>query len=271
MKIREAFPKVFERAYPAIDPATPMFSVLPLLRFHEIDAIPLSSFDSSKKQRAVFGYSSLARILLVNPRRFEEFLKQPCEEVSDQLSVVDARGPLSRLLDAFLSARFGFARVVEKRGVGGLLTLGDVQGLYESGAIRTRLRAEDVASRIFSLPPGTTLRAALNEMFRRRNRRVFISGTTEFVWDRAIIEHLFSPAFLAEYEKGATEDVLGGPISEVEAISALEAHGGMKLEEAADILTERRGQCLVFDDKVVTPWDVVMKPWEARALKIRAS
>ena len=270
MRVKEAFPKAFERAYPAIDPATPMLSVLPLLRFHEIDAIPLS-FDSSEKQRAVFGYSSLARILLIGPGRFEEFLKQPCEQVSDQLSVVDADGPLSRLLDAFLSTRFGFARAVEERGVGGLLTLADALQLYESGAIRTRLRAEDVASRVFSLPPETPLRAALDEMFRRRNRRVFISGTREFVWDRAIIDHLFSPAFLAEHEKGPTEDMLGGPISQIKATSALEARGGTELEEAAGILAERRGQCLAFEDKVVTPWDVVMKPWKARALEVRAA
>ena len=34
MRISEAFPQIFARAYPAVDPNTPMLSALPLLRIH---------------------------------------------------------------------------------------------------------------------------------------------------------------------------------------------------------------------------------------------
>src|SRR5215472_6443554 len=157
MKIREAFPRVFERAYPAVDPRTPVMSVLPLLRFHEIDAIPLS-LDSEKKDRGIFGFSCLARMMTLRPDRFGQFLKQPCQDVSDPLATVQARQSLAKLLAAFLESRFGFARVLDKKEVGALVTLSDVLELYQTGEVSSELLAKDVASDVFSVSKASNLR-----------------------------------------------------------------------------------------------------------------
>jgi len=268
LRIEEAFPQVFQKTYPVLDPKTPMISALPLLRFHEIDALPLS-FDSSKKQRGLFGFSCLARILTLGPRRFSSFLKQPCEDASEPLTTVHSKSALSRLLDAFLETRFGFARVVESRRVGALLSLDDFLELYDRGAIGSELTLNHVASEAFSLSPETTLKKTLEEMFARRYRRVFISETRDFVWDRGIIEHLFSPAVLAMVAQDPSSNPLAISISEIGTTRALEARPDMTVPEAAEALGTRRGQCLVFDGKVVTPWDVVMKPWKSKKLQVR--
>ena len=261
------FPKMFERAYPAVDPTTPILSVLPLLRFHEIDVLPLS-FDAGRRQKGVFGFSCLARLMKVRPG-VGSFLKRPCEVVSEPLATIRSDRSLSSLLNVFLRRRFGFARVVESRGVGALLTLPDVLGLYEDGTIRSSLTLEDVGSSAFSMPSDSTIREALVEMFDRRIRRVFISGTSEFIWDRRIIEHLFSPAVLATLAHRESGDILKMPISEIGTTTAKKAEGRLQLREAAALLKVEPGQCLVFNGKVVTPWDVVMKPWKGRELKIR--
>lgn len=268
MRIEEAFPRVFERAYPALDPNTPMVSALPLLRFCEIDVLPLS-FDSARKHRGIFGFSCLARILTLGPRRFSSFLKQPCEDVSEPLATVNSKSALGRLLDTFLETRFGFARVVESGGVGALLSLDDTLGLYDGGAMSSSLTAGQVASDAFSLPPETTLKETLEEMFARRYRRVFLSETRDFVWDRGIIEHLFSPSVLARVAQDPSSDPLAIPISDIGTTKAKEAAPDMTVAEAAERLRTKPGQCLVFDGKVVTPWDVVMKPWKSRKLKVR--
>jgi hypothetical protein len=269
LKIREAFPKMFERAYPAVDPTTPMLSVLPLLRFHEIDVLPLS-FDAGKRQKGVSGFSCFARLMKVRPEKVGSFLKQPCEVVSEPLATIGADRALSNLLDVFLRRRFGFVRVVERKGAGALLTLPDVLGLYQGGILRSSLSLEDVASDAFSMPSKSTLREVLIEMFDRRIRRVFISGTREFVWDRSVIEHLFSPAVLARVAQLESQDILEIPISAIGTTTAKEAEGCMQLEEAAASLKAEPGQCLVYGGKVVTPWDIVMKPWKERELKIRS-
>ena len=268
MRINQALPRLFERAYPAIDPNTPMISVLPLLRFHEIDALPLS-FDSAKKQRGIFGYTSLARILSLGPKRFPAFLSQPCEDVSEPLATVRADQQLSKLLDEFQRTRFGFARVTEKKRIGGLVSLDDVLRLYESGIVSCELNIEGVSSKVFWTQPSSTVREVLEQMFERRIRRVFVGRRREFVWDRSIVEYLFSPAVLAKVAREPSKDVLDIPVSGIEPTEAIKADPDETLKEAAARLTSERGQCLVFDGRVVTPWDIVMKPWETKKLKIK--
>jgi hypothetical protein len=266
--IKDALPSIFQVSYPVLDPKTDMLSALSLLRFQDIDALPLS-FDSERKQRAVMGFSSLARIMQIDPRTLPKFLKQPCEEASEPLATVNAEGSLSMLLDKFLQTRFGFARVNDRKKVGALARLRDLLNLYGTGRFEAELAAEDVASPIFSLPSETKLRTALEKMFDNKCRRVFIQGTKRFVWDRTIIERLFSPAALAAAAENPSRDILGMPLSDFEMLEAGVAKPGTSLTNAAEQLAVLQGECLVVDGKVVTPWDVVMKPWKARALKIR--
>jgi len=267
LKIREAFPNLFEKAYPAVDSTTPILSVLPLLRFHEIDVLPVS-FEAGRRQKGVSGFSCLARLMKVRPEGVGPFLERPCEIVSEPLTTIRADRSLSSLLNVFLRRRFGFARVLESKGAGALLTLPDVLGLYQDGTLRSSLTLEDIGSTAFSMPRESTVREVLVEMFDRRIRRVFISRTHKFVWDRSIIEHLFSPAILAKLTRRESEDILEMPISGIGTATAKDAEGRLRLREAAALLKVEPGQCLVFNGKVVTPWDVVMKPWKEKKLKI---
>jgi len=267
LKIREALPSLFEVAYPVVDPKTEMFLALSLLRFEEIDALPLS-FDADGKHRAVAGFSSLARLMRLEPKGLQRFLRRPCEEASEPLASVEAGRNLSVLLDKFLETRFGFARVNERNRVGALARLRDLLALYGAGRFETRLAVEDVASPIFALPRETSVREALDQMFDRRCRRVFISGTKKFVWDRGIIERLFSPTVLALATKSPSKDFLTAPLSEFEGLTATDVKPSTGLKEAARMMRLTRGHCLTFEDKVVTPWDVVMKPWKEKELRI---
>jgi hypothetical protein len=268
LKIRDALPELFQKTFPLLDPKTKTLPALSLLEFHDIDALPLS-FDAEKKHRAVAGFSCLARLMQLDRNELPKFLEQPCEKVSEPLSSVGADSRLSFLLDKFLQTRFGFVRVEDRKKVGTLVGLWDLLGLYETGELETGLTVEDVASPIFSMPQETSTRRALKAMFDKRCRRIFIDGTVRFVWDRGIIERLFSPGALKKAVENPSKDILGMPLSEFRMIRAEEVESGTTLKEAARMLRMERGQCLVFDGMVATPWDVVMKPWEAKALKIR--
>lgn len=160
-------------------------------------------------------------------------MKQPCKVVSEPLTTIRADKTLSGLLDAFLRKRFGFACVVESKGAGAPLTLPDVLGLYQDGMLRSSLSLEDVSSVTFSMPSESITREVLVEMFNRRIRRVFISGTRKFVWDRSVIEHLFSPAVIARVAQLELQDILETPISAIGTTTAKEVVGRMQIREAA--------------------------------------
>lgn len=272
VRIRDALPELFNKAYPVIDPKTEMLAAMSLLRFHEIDALPLSLDAETREHghKAVFGFSSLARLLLLKPKDFADFLSAPCEVASERLATVRASRPLASLLDVYERTKFGFARVDDDKTVGALASLTDVMVLYESRAVSSALAVREVASPIVSTKGETTLRKVLELMFEKRHRRIFVSGERAFVSDRAIIGHVFSPSTLSAIGRDGS-DVLASPVSDVEAIRAKEIEQTVPLGEAAKTLrAERAGQCLVFDGMVVTPWDLVMKPWKSKALRVGA-
>ena len=275
LRIKDALPHIFEKAYPVLEPKTQMLPAMSLLRFHEIDALPLS-FDAAggqqQRPRAVYGYSILARLLLLGPKGLGAFLKQPCEKASEPLATVRANDSLSTLLDTFARMRFGFARIEDGRNVGALAGLSDVLGVYDSNMVETKLAVNDLGTSRLSMSGKTTLKKALEEMFQKRYRRIFISEAKdgrEFISDRGIIGYVFSPAILTAIMQDANSDVLNTPISAIEKMTAKEVAPRTTIRAAAKVLrNEKAGQCLVYDGMVVTPWDVVMKPWKTKVLKI---
>lgn len=274
MRIKDALPDIFKKLYPLIEPKTQVLPAMSLLRFHEIDALPFPLVADARVNtapRAVYGFSSLARIMALKPGQFGPFLRQPCEVAAERLTSVPANRSLARLLDLFAKTRFGFALVEDGMNLAAFAGLPDILPLYERGALVTSMTAEDVGSPIFSVPGETNLRRVLSAMFEHRFRRIFISGSHDFVSDRGIIGHIFNPATLNKMAEG-TGDVLDISVSKLDKMTARRVVPGTPVKKAANLLrASGPGQCLVFDEAVVTPWDVVMKPWTAHELTISAS
>lgn len=159
-----------------------------------------------------------------------------------------------------------------------LVSLADVLALYADGTVTTKMVSEDVSTAIFSMPGTTTVRDALQAMIHRRHRRIFISGKKEeedsslYVSDRSMMSYLFSPSILevlGREEERRQRDLLSTPISKVEKVVPSAIGPRATLKSAALRLRKDRGGCLVTGEgKVVTPWDVVMKPWMSNRLVI---
>lgn len=270
MKIGAAFPDILERKYASVKPGYPLLTVLYLLRMQEVDAVPLAYADNSNP-KAVFGFSSLPKLMALGPKRFGALLKGPCEDAADDLASLGVDDDLASLLDAYESKRLGFAIV---RGVGGeknrrsMVSLTDILGLYLKRALKTKMVVNDVATPMFSMPASTSIRSALQAMFRHRFRRVFISER-DYISDRSILGYLFSPLTLEQLEQERGNDILSAPIDKLEKMSAISVSPGTNLRTAALKLRVDRGECLVLSGgRVATPWDVVMKPWSAKKLAI---
>jgi CBS domain-containing protein len=270
LKLDSAFPHILERQYPVVKPDYPLLAVLYLLRMKDVDAVPIVT-QRGTRGRAVFGFSSLPKLVTLGPARFDRLLRGPCEEASDTLVSLSVEEDLESLLETFNSSGLGVALV---RGTGsdkrtGLVSLADVLRLYSSGAIRTDITTEDVGTRIFSLPRNTPIRRALQEMFRHSYRRIFLPGERTYVSDRGVMGYIFSPVVLEEIGNHPHEDILAAPLDEAEKETPLVVAPGTAVKMAALKLQGDRGGCLVTrGDKVITPWDVVMKPWLSGRLTI---
>jgi len=172
-------------------------------------------------------------------------------------------------LKVFSKTRFGFAWAELKSNslVGGFVSLRDLLSLYSRSVISTDLSIGDVASRnVFSLRSDTSLKQALEEMITRRIRRVLISDTGRVISDRQIIDHVFSPARL-EQVYATPPTLLDGKLGDLESTEPSKLHDDQSVKEAAELVRESAG-CVICRAGVVTPWDIIMKPWEQNKLRI---
>ncbi len=142
MQIEEALPQIFRRSYPVVQPTTELLLAVSLLRFHQIDALPIEFKTSRKKRLAVFGYSCLSRLLKTQPKDYGGFLKLPAKKAALELSTVNVDSEISELLKVFQKTKFGFAWV-ESEKLGGFASLRDLLLLYENGVIETSLKLQE--------------------------------------------------------------------------------------------------------------------------------
>jgi hypothetical protein len=269
MKIGEALPQVFSRASPVLDPGTQMLLAVSLLRFHQIDALPIGFKPRQEKRLAVFGYSCLKKLLETDPENYGKFLELPCEKASQELSTIPMTKDVKALLRIFQRTKFGFAWV-ESEKLGGFASLRDLVGLYVRGLITTDLTIGQVASPIFSLPADTKIKAVLREMFKRKFRRVFIEGKKAMVSDRRMIGYIFSTGRLEATAKNPAS-LLEIRLGEMESTQPYFVKENTGIMEAASIAGKLVEECIVCEKGVVTPWDLVMKPLALRRLQVNNS
>jgi CBS domain-containing protein len=270
LTIRGAFSRIFKRAYPAIDPDTRVLPAISLLKFHEIDTLPIRPNESTSKPQTITGYSVLAKFsALVEQRSLKAFLQRPCTEAAMELSSLGPNESLLRLFQAYRKSRFGYA-MIEAGGSVGMVSLADTLELYETEQIASDLTVGDVASKIYEIPGERSLSEALAVMFARRIRRIFVDGGDAFVSDRSIIGQVFSSDIMNSILRGS-RNVLQMSMNEMEKVRPERVDTQMSIRAAALRLKDKRDQCFVCEKGVITPWDLIMKPWIANALVERGS
>jgi hypothetical protein len=267
VEIGEALPQIFKRSYPVIQPTTELVLALSLLRFHQIDALPVGFKADQKKRLAVFGYSCLSRLLETEPKNYGNFLKLPAKKAALELSIIDVDEDIRSLLQVFQKTKFGFAWVESKR-LGGFASLRDMLRLYDQEIVQTQLSLSELASPIFSLPEETEIRNVLKEMFARRIRRIFIEGTDSLVTDRQIIGHLFSASRLEQISQ-KPKTMLEIELGDLETFAPKRVNGSISAKTGAKEMLGQMEECLVCEKGVITPWDIIMKPLARGELKIK--
>ena len=269
MKIGEALPHIFNRTYPVLEPGTQMLLAVSLLRFHQIDALPIGFKRLEKKRYAVFGYSTLSKLLQTKPSEYGKFLELPCETAALELSTIPDTKDLKTLLEIFRATKFGFAWAEGKFEAGGFASLRDLLTLYEKGIISTEMSVGEVASPIVSMDATTSLRDAINEMFNRRFRRMFVGGTNKVISDRRIIGYVFSTSRL-NVVTAKPQTLLDAKLGDLDAMHPEKVGSRSGIKQAAALMHGQTEECLVCEKGVVTPWDIVMKPWLEGKLEIHA-
>jgi len=268
MNLMEAMPEAFGRTWPALDPDSQVLLGLLLLRSRQIDAIPVTLRDT-EKIKFISGYSCLKKLAQTPLEDYGRFFKHSCTDYSVDLPIVSADANIGALLKVYSETEFGFvwAKYDANPEIGAFICLRDLLSLYDQSIISTHLRAKDIASRdVFSVEGESKLKHVIEEMINRRRRRVFVSHTSRVVSDRQIIDYLFSVEKLERVFAEPTT-LLEGTLGDVESVEPIKIDNEIELKEAAPMVIGEPGLA-VCDCGIVTPWDMIMKPWERNELRI---
>lgn len=265
MKVSEALPQVFKRTYPVLEANSQLVLGVSLLRFHQIDALPIGFERAQKKKYAVFGFSCLSKLLETAPKDYGKFLELSSESVALELSTVRADSDIKELLEVIKKTRFGFAWVEGKFETGGFASLRDLLELYEMGQFDTDMKVGEVASPIVSLEKDASLKTALEQMFAHRFRRIFVGE--KVISDRRIIGYIFSPSRLNQV-MGKPETLLDSKLGDLEGLIPIKVSQKSGIKTASKTMRGEVEECLICEKGVATPWDMIMKPWIAGKLRI---
>lgn len=273
MKIGSALPRLLERRYPTVKPSYPLLTVLYLLRIQDLAAVPIVA--DGKSPRAVFGFSILPKLMDLSSKSLDQYLAGPCGAASEELESFGMSDRVEDLLDSFERSKLGVALVNGKvRGESRttLVSLVDLLRLYKTRQFESDMVVDEVGSPIVTLPGKTSVRSAVQTMFKLKVRRVFISGERSYISDRSIVERVLSPASLVRTPGDREMGAFDARIETLKKSPPLEVSSGSSLQTAALKLRSEWGPCLMIQDEdvVLTPWDVIMKPWNAERLRMKA-
>jgi len=243
-------------------------SAIAQLRNDDYEVLPIDPIDNERP--LVFsGYSVISKLLETEPSEYGTFLKSPCLLYCLSGGTVSKESDLLSLLHVFESTMFGFALIHDKANkIFAKITVNDLLTLFQHGMLSSKLLVKDVESApMFSISKGAKIIDCLREMESREFRKVKIAGTSSVITDRLILSHLFDEKRLQRVSK-IPQHLLDDTLEDLESIQGKWIDGRKNLSEAAESMTRANHGFLLTDNGIITPWDLIIKPWRLGDLRI---
>jgi CBS domain-containing protein len=216
------------------------------------------------------GYGILKRVASVNPTDYFKTLWTSSAEFPVWIGSCKFSEPFDNLLQAYNVTKFGGARVV-KGSSETIVTLADVVDLIRDGKLSADMSTEEVSTIPAVISTDHLIIDAIRRMLKRNVRRLFtIGGKGDYISDRSIIDFMFSPERL-EIARASPEEWINEKISKLGKKSARRCPEG-PLDAAAKMIGDEPDDCLMTEgSKVVSRWDLTVKPWKVGKLSIVAN
>jgi CBS domain-containing protein len=252
--ISDVVPHIFKRPVLSVSPSDSLLQTGIFLSIGpQIYVDGLVVLDGQKPVGRMGGQHIIQHILQHQEGWFQSTASQI---MSHTPSVVEATAPLSVALDIFSKTKFAFVPIMINDRVATSLSMRDVLRVV-AGKLNNPVG--DLSSPLVSVKGNTSIKSALELMLEKSIRNLAVTNDSDIriVNDRKILE------FLLSYEG---RRLTAGPMG-LDAVSVdfldLPAPEHVKQSSAAgvaaELLSDVNTPCLLCDDSIVTPWDVVMK------------
>lgn len=261
--ICEAVPHILKRPLLYVNPSDSLLEVATFLAVGpQIYVDGLVVLDGYKSVGTIGGQHLIKHIL----DRQESWLNEKASGIMSNVdSSLEADAPLSTALDVFAKTRFAFSPITMNGKVVTSLSLRDLLKVIENAKSGKTIAADKLSSPLVCIDIDKSIGDALQVMLQKSIRNLAVrnrNGETmpAIVNDRKILE------FLASHEgrrimasiSGGFEGLLKTSIGVLDLLDAKIIRCSLPINIVAKLF-DINTPCMLFDDSIVTPWDIVMK------------
>ena len=251
LSIEEAVPHIFHKGIVFVAPATSITNIaLFLIPLRELYTSGIVVMENNKPIGRIGPTHILKKVIEEGyPQCLTATAKDVMVSIGRELTT---NFTLGDVLEIFKNSKFGYCPVMKNDLLAGSISTRDfLPFIAKMGMDRP---AYTLASNLIYISPGISIKNTLRIMFEKNLRKIAIKEKdhAKIVDDRALLGYLFS------WEKGKPNaldtdiDVL--PKSHVASFSPT-----LSISKAAEDLVAKDLPCFIADDKIITPWDFVMK------------
>lgn len=257
--IQEAFPHIFNRGTVYVAPDTPIKNIaLFLIPLRELYTSGIVVMENNNPIGRVSPTHILKKVV---ENGYPQCLAVTAKDVMVSIvREVRARFTLREVLEIFKDSKFGFTPVMKNELLAGTISTRDfLPFIVKMGVERP---ANTIASDLIYISPKISIENTLRIMFEENIRKIAIKekGQVKIVDDRALLGYLFS------WEKGKP-NILDADIDVLPKSNVANFPHTISISKAAEELLVKDLPCSISEDKIITPWDFVMKilgPYLAR-------
>jgi CBS domain-containing protein len=273
--VRNVFPHIFNRPFIPVVLDTPLiqFSVF-LAIGPEIYVDGLVVLDRSNQH--VVGRIGCKNILshLLN-NGYLEWQNTTADQIMGRMYkedevMIEMNSPVSKVIELFKKTKFAFTPIITKDGnVVAVLTIRDFLPIVKNIDRAETTPLSQISSKLTSIDKNTDILKAIDIMLKKGIRNIGItengnnsSKVIGIVNDRSILEFLLSHngrQIMKDLDQEMPSCVMIGEYLKIYPIE--EVSQDYSIKAAASLLTEMERPFLILEgkDKIVTPWDIVMK------------
>ena len=258
VSIQEAAPQIFRRPFLDITPETPLSQLAVFLATgSRIYADGIIVLVEGKPVGRIGSLHILRQISNENSLDASRISASHVMETSK--ASVEAADPISKVLTIFGQTKFAFAPVMMNGKAVTSITVRDLLYLIIHAKISESCKT--ISSPLVKCSSKTNLQSAIDLMFQENVRNIIVEDLTRkfVITDRKILEFLFSPAVKHEIKDGKRLSKYSVTSLDLGSSSHTIPSYDINISESARLLTFLENSFLLFEDSILTPWDVIMK------------